>query len=138
MGNKLHMIKKFLFFLIISFALTSCNAFKPKKVNTRETPVNVMDRAKKNVKEGGGASIGSLLGRGRGGSFEFSSSNPMWRASLEILDFIPMTTVDYSGGMIITDNNKLAKEARHITTTAKVINQWSWEHHLSKVNMFLH
>ena len=49
MGNKLHMIKKFLFFLIISFALTSCNAFKPKKVNTRDTPVNVMDRAKKNV-----------------------------------------------------------------------------------------
>ena len=27
----------------------------------------------------------------------------MWRASLEILDFLPMTTVDYSGGMIITD-----------------------------------
>jgi hypothetical protein len=27
----------------------------------------------------------------------------MWRASLEILDFLPLTTVDYSGGMIITD-----------------------------------
>ena len=27
----------------------------------------------------------------------------MWRASLEVLDFIPLTTVDYSGGMIITD-----------------------------------
>ena len=27
----------------------------------------------------------------------------MWRASLEILDFIPLTTIDYSGGMIITD-----------------------------------
>ena len=27
----------------------------------------------------------------------------MWRASLELLDFIPLTTVDYSGGMIITD-----------------------------------
>ena len=27
----------------------------------------------------------------------------MWRASLEILDFIPMTTVDYAGGMIISD-----------------------------------
>ena len=117
MGNKLHMIKKFLFFLIISFALTSCNAFKPKKVNTRETPVNVMDRAKKNVNQGGGTSIGSLLGRGRGGSFEFSSSNPMWRASLEILDFIPMTTVDYSGGMIITDwyNEDNNKEAIKIT-----------------------
>ena len=36
-------------------------------------------------------------------NFEFSTSNPMWRASLEILDFLPLTTVDYSGGMIITD-----------------------------------
>ena len=27
----------------------------------------------------------------------------MWRASLEVLDFLPMTTVDYSGGVIITD-----------------------------------
>ena len=36
-------------------------------------------------------------------TYEFSTSNPMWRASLETLDFIPLTTVDYSGGMIITD-----------------------------------
>jgi hypothetical protein len=32
-----------------------------------------------------------------------ATSNPMWRASLEILDFLPLTTVDYSGGIIITD-----------------------------------
>ena len=40
---------------------------------------------------------------GRGTTYEFSTSNPMWRASLEILDFLPFSTVDYSGGMIITD-----------------------------------
>ena len=41
---------------------------------------------------------------GRGSTnYEFSTSNPLWRASLEILDFLPLTTVDYSGGMIITD-----------------------------------
>ena len=39
----------------------------------------------------------------KGTNFEFSSSNPMWRASLETLDFLPLTTVDYSGGVIITD-----------------------------------
>ena len=27
----------------------------------------------------------------------------MWKASLEILDFVPLATVDYSGGVIITD-----------------------------------
>ncbi|MDC0628014.1 DUF3576 domain-containing protein [Pelagibacteraceae bacterium] len=96
------MTKKITVFLIILFFLSSCQAFKPKKVDTRETPVSGLERARKNVEEGGSTNIGNLLKRG-GGSFEFSSSNPMWRASLEILDFLPMTTVDYSGGMIISD-----------------------------------
>jgi len=36
-------------------------------------------------------------------NFEFSTSNVLWRASLKALDFIPLATVDYSGGIIITD-----------------------------------
>ena len=44
-----------------------------------------------------------MLGNRGGTNYEFSSSNPMWRASLEILDFLPLNTVDYSGGMIISD-----------------------------------
>ena len=55
------------------------------------------------MEEGKGVSINKML-RGRGNTnFQFSSSNPLWRASLEILDFLPMTTVDYAGGMIISD-----------------------------------
>ena len=89
---------------IICLLTLSCNALKPKKVDTRETPINAQERARKNVKEGRGISIGNVIGRGRGGtSYEFSSSNPMWRASLETLDFLPLTTVDYSGGVIISD-----------------------------------
>ena len=98
------MFKKLLiFFLLFSF-LSSCAALKPKKVDTRETPVNAQERARKNIDEGKGVSIGGLLGRGGAGTnYEFSTSNPLWRASLEVLDFLPLTTVDYSGGMIITD-----------------------------------
>jgi len=45
-----------------------------------------------------------LLNEGRGGtSYQFASSNPMWRATLEILDFLPLANVDYSGGIITTD-----------------------------------
>ena len=59
-------------------------------------------------------SLGGLARGGRGTNYEFSTSNPMWRASLEILDFLPMTTVDYSGGIIISDwysdNNNSNKE----------------------------
>jgi hypothetical protein len=71
--------------------------------DARKTPTNALERARKNVEEGRGAGLGDLLGRGGNTSYEFSSSNPMWRASLETLDFLPLNTVDYSGGMIISD-----------------------------------
>ena len=98
------MIKNILLPLLL-IVVTACGgAFKPKKVDTRETPVNAEERARKNIKEGRGTSLGDLVTGGLGRTtYEFSTANPMWRASLEILDFIPLTTVDYSGGMIITD-----------------------------------
>ncbi len=90
------------------FSLVSCGGFK--KVDMRKQPVNMQERAKKNVREGRGTSVQDLIGKRGGTNYEFSTSNPMWRASLEILDFLPMTTVDYSGGVIISDwyadNNK--------------------------------
>ena len=83
--------------------LTSCQALKPEKVDTREVPIKGSDRARKNIDEGGGVSLKNVLNKRGGTNFEFSSSNPMWRASLEILDFLPLSTVDYSGGMIVSD-----------------------------------
>ena len=100
------MTKKLKFLLIILLSvtmLTSCQAFKPKKVDTREVPIKGDDRARKAIEEGGGVSLKNVLNKRRGTNFEFSSSNPMWRASLEILDFLPLSTVDYSGGMIVSD-----------------------------------
>jgi len=95
------LIKIFLFLTLFS-SLVNCGGFK--KVDTRETPVNALERARKNVKEGRGTSVNNILKGGRGGTnYEFSTSNPLWRASLETLDFLPMSTVDYSGGMIISD-----------------------------------
>ena len=86
--------------ILILFFVSNCKGLS--KTDTRETPVNALERARKNVEEGRGAGLGNILNRG-GTTFEFSTSNPMWRASLEILDFLPMTTVDYAGGMIISD-----------------------------------
>ena len=96
-----------LFFIILLFTslitLSSCGMYK--KVDQRQMPDGADAKARKNIEEGKGVSIGGLIGkRGRGATnYEFSTSNPMWRASLEILDFLPLSTVDYSGGMIITD-----------------------------------
>ena len=104
--------------IIIFTNLSGCGGmFKPKKVDTRDVPQNAMERAKKNIKEGRGVSLGSL-GKGGKTSYEFSTSNPMWRASLETLDFLPLTVVDYSGGMIITDwygNDNNSNESLKIT-----------------------
>ena len=94
---------RYIIIIIISlFFLSSCKALKPKWTDTRNVPIQAEERARKNIEEGKGISIGSVIKRG-GTNYEFSTSNPMWRASLETLDFLPFTTVDYSGGIIITD-----------------------------------
>ena len=96
-------------------ALNSCKALKPKWVDTRKIPTDARERAKKNIEEGRGVTFGSLGNRKT--TYQFSSSNPMWRASLEVLDFIPLTTVDYSGGVIITDwyNDNAGNDAIKVT-----------------------
>tara|TARA_A100001015_G_scaffold276846_1_gene335489 strand:+ start:27 stop:557 length:531 start_codon:yes stop_codon:yes gene_type:complete len=99
------MKNKITFILITSlFILSFASCGKGfKKVDMRERPVNAQERARQNVEQGKGVSINKML-KGRGNTnFQFSSSNPLWRASLETLDFLPMTTVDYAGGMIISD-----------------------------------
>ena len=94
--------KIIVYFFLFSL-LVSCGKGFFKKVDTRKTPISGPERAKQNIKEGRGVGLGKMMGRTGSTNYEFSTSNPMWRASLEVLDFIPLTTVDYSGGMIITD-----------------------------------
>ena len=76
---------------------------KPKAVS-KDVPMNAKERARKNVTEGKGVSLKGMMGGGsKSTNYELSTSNPMWRASLETLDFLLLTTVDYPGGVIITD-----------------------------------
>ena len=65
------------------------------------TPEGGIERARKNVEEGKGISLKNI-GNSKT-TYEFSTSNPLWRASFDVIDFMPLVTVDYSGGMIITD-----------------------------------
>ena len=84
--------------------LSSCEMFKWDPADARTVSPNADERARKNVEEGKGFSImGSLGSGGSATSYQFASSNPMWRATLEILDFLPLANVDYSGGIITTD-----------------------------------
>ena len=88
------------FFLIIF--LSSCGPFKPAPSDARKVPPNVDERVRKNIEEGRGFRFQNFGGDGAT-TYEFASSNPLWRASLDILDFMPLTTANYSGGIIVTD-----------------------------------
>ncbi len=101
---KIYKINKLLNLLIISTLLFTLSCGFKNKNTDKNRPLSAKEKREQNIKEGKGASLGSVFGKVTGKTnFEFSSSNPMWRASLETLDFLPLITVDYSGGMIITD-----------------------------------
>jgi len=89
--------------LVLTFSLTtSCkNLFR--WTDASEVPVNAKDRVQKNLEEGRGIQFGIGKNRGGGGTFDFASSNELWRASIEVLDFVSFTNASYSGGIIITD-----------------------------------
>ena len=107
--------------LAILVSLNSCGLYKRSDV--KDNPVNVQDRVKKNIQEGRGVRFGK--GATRGGDFDFASSNPLWRASIEIFDFVPLTNASYSGGIIITDwfstENKNSDSTRDLKITLKFL-----------------
>jgi len=80
--------------------LSSCKLPKPGDARTME--MEGEERARKNIEEGKGFSLKKAVG-GRKTTYEFSTSNPLWRATFDVIDFMPLVTVDYSGGMIVTD-----------------------------------
>ena len=90
------------FFTIALLFLTSCSKDMFTFPSTKDVPVDVNQRVEKNIEEGRGFNIG-MGNSGQGGVFDFASSNEMWRASIEVLDFVSFTNASYSGGIIITD-----------------------------------
>jgi len=93
---------KFLFLIFLSaIFLNSCGGKLPG-ADARKYPPNPEARVKKNIEEGRGFRL-SEVGKNKGGTFEFASSNELWRASLDTIDFMPLASVNYSGGIIITD-----------------------------------
>jgi len=92
-----------LFLLSLVSTIVSCGPLKPKYTDLRKVPGEPKAKREKNVREGKGFRAMGLLDKKKGGDFQFASSNEMWRATLDLLDFTPLSNVDYSGGVIITD-----------------------------------
>ena len=108
-------------FLITILILTlsvfnSCGIYEYS--DARKVPPQVDERVKKNIEEGRGINISQVFGGSGSNTFQFATSNSLWRASLEILDFLPLANVDYAGGVIITDwysENTTANDSIKIT-----------------------
>ena len=99
-----------LYLFVIFLLLVSCggrnNPFRWDPADARKVDPNVDVRARQAIEEGRGISADAMFGKGiqqNSGIFQFASSNPLWRATIEVLDFLPLSNVDYSGGLVITD-----------------------------------
>ena len=99
--KKTPFLRLFSIFFSIIF-LSSCGPFKPAPSDARKVSPNVDERVRQNIEEGRGF---RLMGgnKKKGGTFDFASSNELWRASLDTIDFMPLLSANYSGGIIITD-----------------------------------
>ena len=88
--------------LIASLTLTSCQLAKMGG-DAKKNPPDPRLRVKQNLEEGKGFRLMDMNKSQGSGVFEFASSNELWRASLDTIDFMPLASVNYSGGIIITD-----------------------------------
>ena len=93
--------------LLFPLMLTSCKSpdgkFKLPGGDARKFPADPAKRVEQNLKEGRGFKINDVFSEPKGGVFDFASSNELWRASLDTIDFMPLVSVNYSGGIIVTD-----------------------------------
>ena len=92
---------RIIYFLIVSLLISGCNGKIPG-ADARKIPPQAQDRVKKNIEEGRGFTLMSSTNKNIG-EFDFASSNELWRASLDTLEFMPLALANYSGGIIVTD-----------------------------------
>ena len=91
--------------LVFIVILSSCSnkSDKEENIGTQEKfEPSAYERAK-NFADKNPVTLFGKDSKDKNTNFDFSTSNVLWRASLKTLDFIPLVTVDYSGGIIITD-----------------------------------
>ena len=101
------LFKIFLIILLVPFILTACKTpdgkYKLPGGDARKFPADPKKRVQQNIEQGKSLQVNKIFGGQKGGVFDFASSNELWRASLDVIDFMPLSSVNYSGGIIITD-----------------------------------
>ena len=88
--------------LLLLFVQSACGPLAYKKTSAKEISSDPKQRVEKNLTEGRGFRLSDQMGKNNN-TYSFASSNPLWKATLEILDFMPLVSANYSGGIVITD-----------------------------------
>ncbi len=94
---------KILLLLQLIISLNSCGPLAYKKTDARKVSFDPDKRVAKNIEEGKSFRLFDTKNIGGTTTYEFASSNELWRATLDTIDFMPLTTANYSGGIIVTD-----------------------------------
>ena len=113
--------------ILLAFSLSlSLSACSTKDKNEKDEIVlekkpinpNPQEKAREFANKGGGI-LGDFNKRGGGTTYNFATSNVLWRASLNSLKSIPLQAIDYGGGIITTDwysaNDSDSRESIKIT-----------------------
>ena len=88
--------------LLLLFVQSACGPLAYKKTSAKEISADPKQRVEKNLTEGRGFRLSDQMGKNNN-TYSFASSNPLWKATLETLDFMPLVSANYSGGIVITD-----------------------------------
>ena len=93
------------FIITVFLSILSCASDKTDPVTGKDTTteIDAQKITREAAKQGGGI-FGDINNRKTSSTtFDFATSNVLWRATLKSLDFLPLVNADYSGGIIIYD-----------------------------------
>ena len=95
--------KKLLLLFLLLFISNCADKIDPTTGEKIIIEPNPQTKAKQFADKGQGIFGDINNKKSSGTTFEFSTSNVLWRATLKSLDFLPLANADYSGGIIVYD-----------------------------------
>jgi hypothetical protein len=95
--------KKLLLVFFLLFLSNCAEKIDPTTGEKIRIEPNPQTKAKEFADKGQGIFGDINNKKSSGTTFEFSTSNILWRATLKSLDFLPLANADYSGGIIVYD-----------------------------------
>ena len=113
-------LTKIVVLLASALIFFSCAKTDPVTGSKEVVKFDPKERARDFVEKDGGI-LGAIGGRNKSTTFEFATSNILWRATLKTLDFLPLSNADYSGGVIIYDWYSEKEEKEQIKISVRFL-----------------